>query len=645
MAFREVTDIQLDGQPQEQTVNQPSRPKFREVTDIQLDGQPQEQTQQELPKMGIFNIPQNREEQLAARKNFSDIGNTFVDNMRKRGAKLFDIALAGSKEEQTNIETVGQAFANSVVGTGLDILGQAGGEVLEGAFRTLPKEAQQGISESGEAVLNTRAGQLGLRALEKGGDIWENFKQDNPRAARNIEAIALGVGGSLSVGGKSLIGTTKDVAVRGGQAAKNVATDITKKIPEIKAGREILTSEDLKALSSDVYKKATESGEIFPIEVREDLVSALQKNIPGEETLRKGSNDVQTALELMTARRDKPLTLEGAQQIDEELSQLISKNYKDGLNADGKKLLDIQDGFRTSIENSEGGALLQEGRALWSASKKMEDIERIIKNAEFTDNPATSIKNGFRTLARNKKRMRGYTAKERKLIEKAAKSGVVSNTLRTVVGSRLLSAGFGFALGGTAGGLASVGVSGAARKAAEATGKRAAGNLQREVSKRGTASKQPREIKENVEKSTVVEPVKRLTAPEEVTVVDRQGRARPMTSRERQNAESSRKRAIDTGLTPDVRRAQLRNEVEKAYQQRGKQRNAIIESQIAKIAQESSATVEQLVDLSAKNIKKLAEVIGEDGGETTFAQAFRKAIKESKKTKQLKEAIKNTEVE
>jgi hypothetical protein len=109
----------------------------------------------------------------------------------------------------------------------------------------------------------------------------------------------------------------------------------------------------------------------------------------------------------------------------------------------------------------------------------MEDINRIIKNAEFTDNPATSIKNGFRTLARNKKRMRGYTKKERRLIEKTAKSGVVSNTLRTVVGSRLLSAGFGFALGGTAGGLASVGVS-------EMTGKRAAGKVQGEISKRGT---------------------------------------------------------------------------------------------------------------------------------------------------------------
>ena len=68
--------------------------------------------------------------------------------------------------------------------------------------------------------------------------------------------------------------------------------------------------------------------------------------IYGKETLRKGGNDIENALELMQARKKEVLDLDGAQQIDEELGQLISKNYKDGLNADGKKLLDIQDAFR-----------------------------------------------------------------------------------------------------------------------------------------------------------------------------------------------------------------------------------------------------------------------------------------------------------
>jgi prophage antirepressor-like protein len=315
---------------------------------------------QELPKMGIFNIPSNREEQLASRKKFSDIGNTFLENMRQRRDKIYESLDSGTKGgvkgDQSDIETVGQVFMQSVAGTGLDVLGQAGGELLEGAYRLLPDIVQKKVSGGAKDILDTSVGRAGLKALEKGGDIWEGFKQDNPRAARNVEAIALGVGGSLSVGGKSVIGTTKDVAGKGIAAAESVVKslpEVVKKLPEIRKGNAILEPEDLKALSNQAYTAAAEAGENFPDAVRGELVESLRKNLPGEETLRKGTNDIQTALELMETRKGQPLTLQGAQQIDEELSQLISKNYKDGLNADGKKLLDIQDDFRTSIEKSD----------------------------------------------------------------------------------------------------------------------------------------------------------------------------------------------------------------------------------------------------------------------------------------------------
>lgn len=121
-----------------------------------------------------------------------------------------------------------------------------------------------------------------------------------------------------------------------------------------------------------------------------------------------------------------------------------------------------------------------------------------------------------------------------------------------------------------------------------------------------------------------------LPAPEKINIVDRQGNVRNMTAAERQFAEEARKKAINTGLTPDVRAAQIRNEVNKAYEQRNLQRNAVKEAQIAKIAEQSAVPISQLIEMSDKNIKDLVDSLGEKHPDTAFAQALRKAIKEKK---------------
>ena len=68
------------------------------------------------------------------------------------------------------------------------------------------------------------------------------------------------------------------------------------------------------------------------------------------------------------------------------------------------------------------------------------------------EQPATSIKAGFRTLLHNPKRMRGFTKAERVAIKKASESGVVQDVVRTF-GSRLIpivTGASGAGLGGTA---------------------------------------------------------------------------------------------------------------------------------------------------------------------------------------------------
>lgn len=124
-----------------------------------------------------------------------------------------------------------------------------------------------------------------------------------------------------------------------------------------------------------------------------------------------------------------------------------------------------------------------------------------------------------------------------------------------------------------------------------------------------------------------------LPGPDSVQMVDRQGNARPMTGSERQSAETSRKKAFDTGLTPDVRRSQIQNQIEKAYKQRDLARNASKEAEIAKIAEKSSVPVEQLVDMADKNISELATILGEKNNDSAFAEALRRAVKNKKPNK------------
>lgn len=117
------------------------------------------------------------------------------------------------------------------------------------------------------------------------------------------------------------------------------------------------------------------------------------------------------------------------------------------------------------ITGREGFNSLKEARKLWSQAAKLRDIEKIITRAEMSDNPATAIKTGFRTLYNNPARMRGFTADEKKLIKSAAESGIITDSLRTM-GSRLIPIGSAISGGGLTGTVAAQAATMASRGAA-----------------------------------------------------------------------------------------------------------------------------------------------------------------------------------
>lgn len=476
MAFVEVQDIELDSLPGET----PITGNFVEVKDIELD-EPTSTSADPRPR-SIFQPPRNAQEQEAMKQQFNDIGSSFTDTMRDRGANLADISYAGATGEQSDLETVAQAGLSTTAGTAFDIIGEIGGEAVKNIYRLLPDSVEGVISEGGENLLETKVGQTGLKALESGVKAWENFKEEHPRAARNIEAVTLAVGGYTNVGGKSVMGVTKDVT----KTSSEALTKAAKSFKEGAKKGDILNSEQMRDLASKAYDEVKELGEVLPADqIRGSYIEALEKFKPSPEVDGVANKDINKLLKQAKLREGEELDFDALQQLDELLTEKISKRYRQGLDKTGGKLMEVQDALRESVAKTETGGKLSEARKLWAASKKLEDIEKIMQRASNSDNKAAALKKGFEALANNNKRMRGYSPEERKLIEKAAKSGKVSNALRRIVGNRFISIGFGAAMGGSAGAAVGLGASSAAKGAAAGMNRRMGEKIRREISKTG----------------------------------------------------------------------------------------------------------------------------------------------------------------
>lgn len=212
------------------------------------------------------------------------------------------------------------------------------------------------------------------------------------------------------------------------------------------------TADEIADMASKAYTRAAENGGLLKPQFTNKFLSEIEKATPQTEAgkLLGKNNPVTKVLDDLAPKKGKPITLHEAQEIDEYMGDLIDAFTENGrLTKQGKRLLDVQTTFRNMIDNvgengitggREGFEALKEGRKLWSKAARMRDVEKIITRAEMMDNPATGIKTGFRTLFHNDKRMRGFTAEERKLIEKAANSGIVTDALRAM-GSRLIPIG------------------------------------------------------------------------------------------------------------------------------------------------------------------------------------------------------------
>ena len=375
---------------------------------------------------------------------FSGVGS----DLEKRAMQLQTSREETAAGRQTPFEREIQELGTIVGGAG-DIVGRSLGAAAKGIYNVLPERVQQDFSGAGEYLMGTKPVQAGLEMLGSGMEKYQEFAQENPRAARNIEALTnIGLAGAPALGrGKSI-----------GEAAEGVGRGVMGKF--VKPER--LNSEDLRRVGGQLFKDAEQKGGILKPQVTNKFIAEISQKAPQTYAGRimAGDDEVTKLLGRVQGLANRPLTLEAAKEVDEILGELAYKNMDMGkFTAEGKKFLDMQSSFRRIIEDAAdtdvvggkaGFDAIKEARKYWSTSLRLRDIERIIERAQNMQVPATGLKTGFRNLINNKNALKGYSPAEVDAIKKAAETGLMTD-LMAVFGSRLNPIITGSAIGvGTA---------------------------------------------------------------------------------------------------------------------------------------------------------------------------------------------------
>lgn len=230
---------------------------------------------------------------------------------------------------------------------------------------------------------------------------------------------------------------------------------------------EIPTTEQLTKASKQAYGEAKESGVIVPVEGYAKSLENVRKLVTEEginPTLHPKSTAVLAELEKAAG---KPLTLQEAETL-----RKIAMDAEDDLNPvtrgptpDARLAGKIVDELDDSIDALSANA---PARELWGRSRRSQMLDQMIRRAEIKAGAhytqagmEHALRQEFKQLALNPRRMRGLTKEQKAAIEKVAMGGPVENTLRalgkfdptTSVVSSLGSLGTATVLGPLTGGL------------------------------------------------------------------------------------------------------------------------------------------------------------------------------------------------
>jgi hypothetical protein len=280
---------------------------------------------------------------------------------------------------------------------------------------------------------------------------------------QTVAGLAGGLGGGLAASARK----PKPASLE--DAAKNVKTEAKAFFKESEAQGLFVSDASYKSFATNLMAEIKKEG--------------LDKNLTPNSTaaLSRISDEIDTGpmtLEkINTLRKVVGMAGDATKKADSALAVKMKKGLDDYLdNLDPN--VDIIAGNASAVDS------LKTARKLWTRLSKAEKIESLIDRADLSaSDKATAIRQEFRTLAKNPKKMRQFTLEEQFEIKKIVKGGPVMKTLEVLgalaptdlrsIGPLLAATASGGATGGltaAAGGMAAKFAAGklAAKQAREA---------------------------------------------------------------------------------------------------------------------------------------------------------------------------------
>lgn len=198
------------------------------------------------------------------------------------------------------------------------------------------------------------------------------------------------------------------------------------------------TTGQIKKASQDAYKEGEAAGVVVPVDSYAQALTSVREMVTKEgidPTLHPKTTAVMKRLEESAG---KPLTLQEAETLrkialdaEDDLNPVTRQPTPDARLA-GKVVDELDDRIDALSTNSEA-------RALWARSRRSQMIDRAIERAEIKAGAhytqagmEHALRQEFKQLALNERRMRGLTADQKAAIKKVANGGPLENTLRAL---------------------------------------------------------------------------------------------------------------------------------------------------------------------------------------------------------------------
>lgn len=387
-----------------------------------------------------------------------------VRNRALAAQEIQDMYRAGQISKPEEIAYLaGKAGAGLVGDIGANVIetGLQGADYLTGGAVTKGKELLgAGVSNVGSVVgrLPTMGGgKLGEelpRELGRIAESAEDFSEENRRAAIAAESfanIAL-IAPALKYG--------EDIISKGGKLKQTVKNSQIRK----------MSSDELREKSSDLYALARQKGGDLKENFTDDLLTDFGKMQPKTQAgaiIEGQSRADQIISDLADSYSGKKLDFDTLMEMDEKLGQAAFSEVDNfgKMTNEGRKLYQMQGKLRSAVDNAaddmfvsgrEGFEIAKEAKKYWAAQAQLRDIERVIENAQYMQQPSSSIKTGMRQIIRDKSRFNRYSPETQFAIKKAASTGALEGFYRAM-GSDLLPIVAGGAGGGATMGAGGVG--------------------------------------------------------------------------------------------------------------------------------------------------------------------------------------------